>query len=439
MQAKLDEVKLELQKITAHWKKEWKEMLAKWSDKIIVSSDSLREELLLPTDLGEKYILAHKLTSESKFYCSKYDLEDAAFYRYSAYAHLCIPINLALDVFRHLVLAFGGSFFTGRPTTKNPHYYNPRHSYFHWLWVNEEDKRHHQVIRNSLQSTYANVPKELDDHNRDSGDRWELVQLQGIQLGGKLLSTHYIRAILKGLKEYQMTKMFEYHFRHFDEKGRETIAVCQRLFQMLSYRTNYRDTTTDTVELVDLAGSRVLVHLPKPNSQGSDNGEQKAQKCEREREAAKQFELNAKDWSQILEGSSKTDEFEKLSLTDVHFVISCFIDMECDHKETLEKIEKIDKTVQPTQLPQSDSTTTANTGAAPAFQFPTVDDDFSSFDPLHLRGLLAETVLSRKLKGYVLGREEIFTGGFAATAPTALTEIVADYYPVDLPHPHNVK
>jgi hypothetical protein len=130
--------------------------------------------------------------------------------------------------------------------------------------------------------------------------------------------------------------------------------------------------------------------------------------------------MQVKSFVSLLSGSdSDSDKLVSLSAADVQFLVCLLIDAEHDQKETIALTSNTDPT---------DSKS----------QFPTPEDDFSSFDPLRLRGLLAETVLSQKLSGYALGLEEIYAknaGKFASIAPTALTSIVASYYPVDLSHP----
>jgi hypothetical protein len=129
------------------------------------------------------------------------------------------------------------------------------------------------------------------------------------------------------------------------------------------------------------------------------------------------------------DSDSKTDKLVSLSAADVQFIIHLLIDAEHDLKETFEKIAS---------LSEISETDPANLTS----QFPTADDDFSSFDPIRLRGVLAETVLSRKLLGYALGQEEIYAknaGSFASIAPAALTAIVSSYYPVNVPHPSSLK
>lgn len=409
MQAKLDEVKVELKNMVSHWKDGWKEIVKNWSDKITILSDGSRERLLLPADNGQVYILAHKLISESKFYCAQFDMEDVAYYRHHSYGYLYrLPINLAFDIFRHFVIAFGGTFLTSVPKGKIHRYYGPSTSYPQWFWIDEENKRHHKIIHDSLSQTYRN--QEMNDEC--SSDRWQIVQAQGIQLNGELLPMHYIDAVLQQLRKYQTAQMIEHHFHRPDGK-----ALAQRLSQMLEYRKmRYHTTTTTTVEVTDGRDSWFLVSLPLPlPKQNSTTGEQKMMS---EREVAKRFSLKEEDWSAARKYfSTKMSGLEKLNPADLHFVISCFLDAEYDCKETLDKVNLLAKIDPTTNI---------------SCEFPTADDDFSSFDPLRLRGLLAETVLSKKLRGHALGKEEIFTGGFAAVAPLALAEIVAQYLPVNI-------
>lgn len=105
-----------------------------------------------------------------------------------------------------------------------------------------------------------------------------------------------------------------------------------------------------------------------------------------------------------------------LTAADVQFLLRLRLDSKYDREETIAKIEKIDQ---------------PNT-TSPELQFPTHSDDFSNFDPPHLRGVLAETVLSKKLQSHTLGLEEIRGGHFATLAPTALVDIVTQYLPIDL-------
>lgn len=409
MQAKLDEVKVELKSMTSYWKPEWKEIVAKWSAKITVSSDILRERLLLPTDNGTVFILAYKLPSESKFCCMGYDMEDAASFRNSSYSYLYkLPINLIFDIFRHFVVAFGGTFSTSVLKEKIQRYYSAGVSHPQWFWMDEESKRHHKIIRDSLPQA-----------DQLSFDNWQVVQFQGVQLGGKLLPIHYIDAVLRQLRKYQTAQMIEHHFHCTDTASDQTdkAALAQRLSQMLTYSKIYHETeVVASVQIADSLDCRILTSLTLPlHTSTIDSNGISEQKVTSEREAVKKFTLQEEDWLAALKRfPTKMRELEKLTVTDLHFIISCFLDAEYDRKETLAKVR---------QLTKLDSTATS---------FPSAMDDFSNFDPLHLRGLLAESVLSRKLKGYALGKEEILYGAFAAIAPTALTKIAMDYYSIDV-------
>lgn len=268
--------------------------------------------------------------------------------------------------------------------------------------------------RRRKQTSPQNYPRIIA--STDVVDNWKQIWAKGIILGGKILPTHYIGALLQKLAKYQLNKMIEYHFHHCSSDNKDEavkMSIDQRLAQMLTWRDIRKGTTLASVDLVHRSNRFGLLYLHNRNSD-----EQKIQQQKSEREVAKLFEWTEETWSQSPKDFPMKDSgFQNLTSTDVHFIVSCFIDMEYDRKELIAKINGINSTEPASQFPTS---------------FPNEDDDFSSFDPVQLRGTLADTVLSKKLKGYALGLQEIKIGAFATIAPLALVDIVASYYPIDI-------
>lgn len=426
MQARLDVAKTELQSMIAHWREKWKDVVTRWSNKIIVVTvGPLHEQLLLPSSHGQNHILLeHKqevVESDSKsaqvlpqkFNCPTYDINDACRYQLTSGGLLLdLETNLAVDIFRHFVLAFDGQFLTGNMQQRSCFFYHPRSYCWQWLYIDEENKRHYKVISDSLLSTF-----ERNNHSGSDQDRWKLVNSRGIQIGGKLESRHYIHQLLSKLRQHQMDRMIECHFHCADQKSKDAIIKTAKQFaKCLVYRQS---------SIIDIVTNGLCFELLRQPAE-----------LRVSREAMKSFNLQDENsgrhnWKNLLSypqfvaslGDSDRD-CGKLTMQDVQFIISWFIDAEYDSKETIEKIEKIEKVEKIEKIE----------GTQPSdAKFPTVNDDFSNFDPPHLRGILTETVTSRKLAKYASSIEEVRNGDFALLAPAALTEIVLHYLSVDLP------
>lgn len=418
VKVKLVAAKLELQKKISHWRQEWKDAIDQWSEKIVVGKAGGGFDcILLPSHDDIGYPLVKNLTC---------DLGFAVCY-VQQYAHCYlekVPINLSVNVFHHFLVAFGGELLLREPISD-------KLFFDHWLWIDEENKRHHKIIHDSLLFGEKEV---------DACDRWERVKMKGFQLGGKLLPIHYIEGLLQKRKSFQINQMIEHYFRHRNdgERGSRIIETAKRFQKLLIYQ--------NLGEVFVIVGSgylRLLNEIP-----GTENRNVKD-----EREAVKTFELGNEDngcrtrghWNSLLKypdfvallGDSDCDsdsdsDCRKLTVEDVRFLICSSIDAEYDYRETLGIVQSLSKVEDSLNLSNLSTSTTTVVTAVAKRQFPSADDDFSSFDPLHLRGLLAETVLSKKLQGYALGQEEIRGGAFATIAPLALTKIVSSYYPVDL-------
>lgn len=444
MQAKLNATKSELQTMIAHWKPEWKDAVNKWSEKVKVVTSTFRETLFLPVDGGRRdYILVDYINTSSApttrgFGTSTYDLEDAAHYQVSARDELVVPRNLAVDIFRHFVTSFGGKFLTEDSEQKGDYYYHPNEYSYQWLYLDDENKRHHHVIHEALNSLRQTTEQKenaarlgitcsTNDPNsverRDHCDHWERIWVRGIQLDGKLLPAHYIDNLLKQLLHHQVAKMMEHHFYSSDEKGEKIIHTAKQFYRLLAYRSSITIERTGTISNTSAAvgltftGANYLFLLPPAKLNNSSNNSASASYSARE--AAKMFnmeddEYHSCNWTRMLKNPALMEKVGKLTTDNVRFIICCFIDAEYDRKETIETIEKI------------------NSIGSTSSSFPSAADDFSNFDPPHLRGVLSESVLSRKLQSYALGKEEIRSGEFALVAPSALTNIVAEYFPVDI-------
>lgn len=414
MQAKLDEVRAGMQSMMTDWRKEWQEAATKWSEEIRIVTGTRKESeyVVLPTNT-EPWNNYWLLECDQKTLVPTssnpvYDLGDAANYYTKAGKDLTkIPINLAIDIFRYVLLSFGGSIF------ETSAFQNERY-FIQYLCMDEENKRHHEIIRKSLPTVYGHT-KLADQASTpcEVGDRWIPVFKRGIQLGGKLRSSHYIEDVIRHLLEYQTGQMIEYHFL---KRGKQTIDAAKKFFKSLS------NTTLGTIDTVAGAYNLHLINVVNDLSN-----------CNREK--MKMFNLeDEKDprhnWFQALadpyfvanlrvnnsdnnsNNNSNGVDGDKLTVADVRFLICWCIDAKYDREESLQKIETIESST--------------------ASGFPAITDDFSNFDPGRLRGILAETVLSKKLAIYTLGIKEISEGKFAEVAPAALTEIVGSYYPVDI-------
>lgn len=238
--------------------------------------------------------------------------------------------------------------------------------------------------------------------------------MQEIQLGGKLLGVHYSEQLVQDLRRHQVAKMIEYHFRH---RGKQIIEVAKNFERNLPFQG---------LHIIYVVVGKVRIYLPPikgiPTASDGDSvnnisGRDSMKKFNLEDDA--ENTVMRHHWDELLKNpqfvinlsvnARANKKSGLLTAADVQFIICCHIDGYYDSRESLEKINKIG-----------------------SMAFPTEADDFSSFDPPHLRGVLAETVLSQKLAGYALGKEEIVKGAFAVITPLALVDIVSSYYPVDL-------
>lgn len=428
MQTLIDElnvVKDKLQQMTIHWRQEWKDAVTKWSSKFKITRNETIDWITFPTDVGFDYCLIACNQKSINF-----NIATAISYKdHFASKYLDkVPINLVVDIFRHFVLAFGGEFDTQNAVSNKDF-----DRYFdQWLRVDEENKRHRKIIHTVMSEA---------DHGFDNivlststasitllassiapVDDWEMVSMREIQLGGKLLADHYIGELLTSLRSHQVARMIECYFHRVDHSidSKKMIKTAKKFQSVLYFQVPYGI-------YVNLGNYLPLIEINTVNSETSDN-----------REAMKDFNLeNKKDsnnsnnyrmkhfWDELLKNprfaaSLSYEDSEKLVLltsADVQFIVCCHIDAHYDREELLAKTRKINK------MNSKSSELTAT--------FPSLADDFSNFDPPHLRGTLAESVLSRKLAKYALGEEEIGAGNFAAVAPSALVDIVSSYYSVD--------
>lgn len=416
MQARLDATKAEVQSVMtrSRWKEAWQQEITKWMEKIrVVAIDNFREGVLLPLDSKKNYYLseAHTSATLSEFSTSTRNIEDAFRYHHLAANYLIFtPKNLIVDIFRHFVTSFGGKFLTNEQTTSQygqnnlSNYYSPNYSFVQWFYVGDEDKHHHEIIYKSLVSKLS--------YSKD--DRWINVLATGIQLGGKLLPMHYVDRVLQKLRDHQTERMIELHFAQFNCALIKKVATAKQFCKLL-----YSPKIPGSSLVVQLGIGNAIYRFRPTNAANSKNPTNSIPLSARE--AAKTFDTSDEnsDWTQALKNPAVSDLLtyapgESLSTADVRFIICCFIDAAYDYTESSTKIAAIN---------------TISTGSR---KFPSDMDNFSNFDPPHLRGLLAETVLSKKLKGHALSMEETLTGEFAAIAPSALTEIVAQYLPVDI-------
>lgn len=445
LEAKLVMAKDGLQRMMTDWKKEWRDQVIKWSEKITVvgSMQTVRgmgitekcDCVVFPTNGGSYIFLGYNCATLSSSN-PHHNVEAAIRYRDRTPDECTltvVPINLAVDIFRHFVLAFGGNFSLADSSSDSKSARDapsgPSHSHFYQYLRMDENERHRDIILSSLHSLDVENPVstartvDLAKLQALSSDPWQRIWSRGIRLGGKLTSEHYIESLLSRLRIYQMNKMVEYHFHHrndADKSSEKMVVIAKRFLQGIVYRKS-----TGTVEVlagrywIALTDSAAITATKDYNLDGT---------LVNERELKKKFKLN--DENPNWKAAMKSDFFvkilgegkDKLTIPDVHFLICLVIDAEYDEKESLEKVTLINSNASAS----SASATETSRG------FPTAMDHFSSFDSLYLRGTLAETVLSKKLQSYTLGLEEIRTGTFAEVAPTALTKIVADYYPIDI-------
>lgn len=414
MQAKLDAAKESLLTMMTRscWRKEWRDQVIKWSGQVVIESGGRWEYVRFPAEAHPQYDRGIFLKYDSVTLLpvasnrKEYKVGDAIHYRnFSSddYGLTAVPINLAVDVYRHFAIALGITFSKEDDHTSHCYQY---------LRIDEKDERRHKMIHSIL--------RKFPSGNNESNalcDGWERLWIKKIQLGGKLLPIHYIEEVLQPLRVYQMGKMIEYHL---GEQGKEVITTAKCFVQFLTCK-NAKDVRDVKYETVDTGGVNFVVHahdLPinlvtASNSNNSD----KVVSANRI-----QQEL-AKTWDAAMREEIFVEYLGKLTILDVEFLVRLFIDAHHDYQDSLSKI---------TQPITTASETSPTSVSAIVPRFPTAADDFSSFDPPHLRGTLAETVLSKKLSTYALGKEEILSGDFAAIAPSALVHIVVDYYPIDI-------
>lgn len=392
---KIVQVRKELETITANWRKEWKDQVAEWSKDISIvtiggAAKFLGLPILFPQDVPISFVRNFNNTID---YHSNY----AAKYLST------VPLNLVALLYRHLVIAFGGNFSpTFTYSGGEDVYYN------HYLRVRNvpDYKRHRQIIHQSCPHLFVASDKCKDDGkivDDDAGfngfDGWEFVTLRGLQLDDELKVSSYSEYVLQKLKVYQMFKMIDNYFLHC-ASSTELTEAAKKLSSCLISMTS---SDTRTIVAAGYGFDWALLEGVK------------SRELVKNLDFSVQDNTNCKDATSHWELAVKNPQFVEflgnLTVTDVNFIVSCFVHSECDAEDSAAAVKNIVD------------------GHA---SFPNADDDFTSFDPPHLRGLLAKTVLSRELAKYELGKEEIVSGTFAVIAPSALVRIVDSYYAVDL-------
>lgn len=426
MQVKLDELKVELQAMMSHWRPEWKDAVRKWSEKIvIIPSGPSSDVVILPTDSegGHSLIELNRETLLPSFETVR-DIAYPRFYHWHSRTHLgSVPINLVVDIYCHLFVEFGGKFLERKDRNTN-NYSNV----VQWLWLDDEHKRHRQMISQSLSSQTTD-----EANNIESIDGWFKLVLDEIVLGGNLRPEHYIEKVVNNLERHQVSRVIEYHFRS-DARGEKIAEVAKRFSRLLRSREQ------GAVEIVvGLWSFPLLLKVDKVDKlnlfiikhEDADNNNDCSLR------AMKSFNLEDKkdqrhNWQNALRNSvfvdtlrdrgsdnnngtdNGTEKPVSLTVTDVHFLLCLHIEANYDRQTSLTKVLNLDS------------------NADADDKFPTAADNFFDFDPPHLTGLLAESILSRKLQGYALGMKEINEGKFAEVAPAALVTIVGSYYSVDV-------
>lgn len=412
MEAKLKEAKAEIQSMMVRscWRKEWRDAIDKWSEQITIDTNGCA---VLPRSYDDGHSPQIDTISNLK---REYNLSSFLGYQLRQLSgKMLVPTNLMADVYRHFVIALGGNFSAenSRELQGGGYYYNPDSYWWQLLYNGEENKRHHKIIHESLLKASSSSRATSTVSASSANDNWEKVRVQRIQFGGKLLAIHYVGEVVEHLKRHQVSRMIEHHFH---SRGPKMIENAKRFEGCLSLNSmgavdllvgpHYRS-------LIDVAslGKNCLGDVRRKAMKTFNLEDENGEHCRRHhwRELSKDPHFLAK----LNETKSEIESEKSVSLTaaDVQFIICCRIDAECDEKEWIAKIKLLTST------------------------FPTSDDDFSNFDPPHLRGLFAKTALSKKLAEYAVGKEEIYAknaGSFAAIAPLALTEIVMDYYPIDI-------
>lgn len=397
MQAKLAAIKDGLQEMMtrSHWRKEWKDEVTKWSEEVTVRSGSVVESVLFPmvSGRGILFIVCSCTTLEPMANYSMFAAETSCkYWNYSSAKYFkSTTINLFFDVFRYFVLAFGSQ-FTPNLIENGGHW--------QWLRADEENKRHYEIIKKSLIA----CGRCDDKKGVVDTDHWIMIWDEKVQLGGKVVSAVYLDDLLIAIQSYHTDRMIQHHFHCREEK---IISVAKRFIQLATYRR-------DTGKIDVMVDGIYLTFIDAIDNK------------DRGRELEKKFELKDKNGNYLMQlrlelclvfammNSTFAQYFSQLTIFDIQFLLRLIVDCEYDQKESLEKITLI------------------NSSHNSNLRFPTAADDFSSFDPIHLCGTLSESVLSRKLLGYELGKKEIVEGQFAKVAPEALLNIVSEYYPVDV-------
>lgn len=400
MQARLDEVKVELQVVMGHWRQEWKDAVNKWSDKItIYPSGPTFDVVKLPTDYLDGLILLEwdRETSLPSVKVVRY-IGYASFYYWHSLVHLGnLPINLFVSIYLHLVVAFGGTF--SKHETVN------RSTTIQWFWLDDKHKRHRQIIEQSL----SRISQPDDQINDD----WLRVVSDETASTDKLRPEHYAKEVVNNLVNHQVAKMIEHHFRS-SQQAEKITKVAKRFSQLL--------VTPSQGAVKIVAGADYIPLLNSFITKDGDDADSYSL------QVLKTFNLqDEKDlrhnWHTALQNShfadslrtsasagdsnSEKDKSVSLTVTDVHFLLCLHIDAYYDRQSSVKRILDVDA------------------------KFPTAADNFFDFDPPHLTGTLAESILSRKLDNYAASMKEINEGEFAEVAPAALVKIVGGYYPVD--------
>lgn len=407
---KLAEAKVELQKLMtrSRWRKEWQDQMTKWIEKIFLMENAYEggQVVIFPTDSGSWYIFFADMRGWSGH--GRRDVNDALRCYSLSKEHLsAVPINLFALIYQNLVISFGGSF----SLVLNSAYAND--NYLHYLWTDDNYKRHRQVIRSSAPHLFPTCGISAFDLSGEF-DGWEPVTIAGIQLEYKFLASQYIGNLLWTLNHHQIYKMIEHYFCHRNsetskvDKSNKLTHTAKRFSCSLGLSMNRNGNLSQgwSVDAFGLGFDLTLIGESKnresmknfnfQNVTGNSNGD------------AKNY------WQLAMKNSHFVEVLGDLTAADATFIVSCFIDAKYDAKEITEEVKKLESE------------------GCESKQFPSQNDDFTNFDPPHLRGLLAQTVLSKKLAKYDLGMKEINEGKFADIAPIALTKIVAEYYSVDI-------
>lgn len=384
---KLIAARAELVTTTGHWRKEWREAILQWSDKItIVGISDLDQMVVLPTDSGGSYYFL--VTRQDTMVRS---LGDAVHYRLSTANNYlsAVPVNLASLVYRNFVVALGGK-FSNRIDHKIMCEFN-----IHYLWTDDNYKRHRKLIHSLTPQLFS----DFDNLNRFDG--WEAVVIMGIRAEDKFKPSNYIGAVLAKLNTYQLDKMlshyFQFQFHPRSDKTSEMVQSAKSIAVRMVVSINLSDGFR-----VSIFGGNFYFILFEGNGRESTMDSSSL-------DGGNNWQL----WQLAMANPDFVKMLGNLSEMDVRFIISCLVDIEYDKLETMATIKKLEET---------------------GSNFPGPDDDFNSFDYPLLRGPLAETVVSKKLQGCALSMEEITKGQFADIAPAALVNIVGSYYPIDLLH-----